>query len=315
MEISWIPWPAVAAQRTAFAVGCLSLLACFGTQGIAQQVGQTSPTSPKANSPQRQTQDLGTQLNAAKARIEQLEGDLKFERSVSDELMSRALRSQPEPAPREPTPATNPTTTAKIPPSIDAPVLPTPPKPMDQPPHRTTDQPAYSSADIDALVRTACGLWFRDTSGAPGAKGLIIVSAQRRSSIEEALRIGGAPATDVEAINVDACFSLMGADYVVVTPPDKRDLVVSVVGGDESSLSRWLSKSAVNNSRVRLAPSSECPALLEHISSRGGSASAVWVELDAGPSRCERDSDGSAHVDPNKVGGYGGVIVLKVQRS
>jgi hypothetical protein len=43
-------------------------------------------------------------------------------------------------------------------------------------------------------------------------------------------------------------------------------------------------------------------------------AGAAWVEVDQGPSRCERDISGGVRTDANKFDGYGGVIVLKVER-
>jgi hypothetical protein len=170
--------------------------------------------------------------------------------------------------------------------------------------------------DLSAAVRAACGLRLEPESGAPGAKDLIIVSVQRRTSIEAAARASGAPAPDIEAVNVDACFSAMGAgtDYVLAAPADRRDQTVAVIGGDGSPLGEWLTRSALEGERVRLAPSSECTMLLGQIAARLGPASAVWVEQDNSTSRCERDSDGSATVNPNKIDGYSGVVVLKARR-
>jgi hypothetical protein len=118
----------------------------------------------------------------------------------------------------------------------------------------------------------------------------------------------------LESINIDACFTAMGSDYVLVSPPGNRDGVSTVIGGDASGLSRWLGGTEAVNGRVRLAPEADCAALLDQVRAMSNTA-AVWVEQDRGPSRCERDIDGSVHLDPNKVDGYGGVIVLKVQRS
>ena len=126
-----------------------------------------------------------------------------------------------------------------------------------------------------------------------------------------ALRSGGAPQAQLESIAGDSCFTPLGNDYVMVAPSNGNPFVL---GGDSSALSRWLSGPEAVNGRLRLPPESDCAALLDQVRSLGSTA-AVWVEQDHGPSRCERDTDGSAHLDPNKVDGYGGVIVLKLQRS
>jgi hypothetical protein len=213
---------------------------------------------------------------------------------------SRDLSSQtPDPARNSPP--------AEAPAAPPTPIAP--PTPVASP----SAAPPTRPVDLEALLRDACGLRLRPTSGAPGERETIVVSAQRRTPIEQALP-NAAPTAQLEALNVDACFSLMGNDYVLVAPPDKREGVFSVIGGDASALSRWLSGPEATSGRLRLAPDSDCAALLNQI--RGlSSTAAVWVEQDHGPSRCERDMDGSAHLDPNKVDGYGGVIVLKLQRS
>jgi hypothetical protein len=289
-----------------------------GAPKAAEKPSRATPAAPKAaekasrETPAARIQrleadlaDLATQNFVLKDRVNELEAEIA------------ALRRQP--APNAPPVAVRPPNVIVVTPAPTQPLdtkpadtRPVDGKPVDVRPIPPDTKPLVT--DIDALLRAACGLRLQPDSGAPGAKDLIIVSAQRRASIEEALRANGAPAVDIEAPNVEACFSPLGGDYVVVVPPDKRDLIVSVVGGDGSALSEWLVRSAAGGTRVRLAPSAECRSLLEQVTSRAGPASAVWVEQDKEPSRCERDSDGSANVDPNKIEGYGGVIVLKVQR-
>lgn len=194
------------------------------------------------------------------------------------------------------------------PPAITALPTPTPP------PYTPPPVPPVPPVDLEALVRQACGLRLRPTSGAPGERETIVVSTQRRTPIEQAIQSGAAPSAQLEAMNLDACFSLLGNEYVLVAPPDKKDGIFQVIGGDASAFSRWLSGSEAVDGRLRLAPESDCAALLDQIRNLSNTA-AVWVEQDHGPSRCERDSNGSARLDPNKVDGYGGVIVLKLQRS
>jgi hypothetical protein len=182
------------------------------------------------------------------------------------------------------------------------------------PPLQTQPQPPPTTpaVDIEALVRQACGVRLRPT-GAPGERETIVVSAQRRPQIESALGSGGASPVQIESIAADVCFSPLGTDYVLVAPSANRDRI-SVVGGGDADLSRWLRAPEAVSGRLRLPPDSECGALLDQVRSLSNTA-AVWVEQDHGPSRCERDIDGSPHLDPNKVDGYGGVIVLKLQRS
>jgi hypothetical protein len=148
--------------------------------------------------------------------------------------------------------------------------------------------------------------------GASGAKDLIIVAAAKRQPIDEVLRSPQAPAAEVEGINADACFSELGTDYVLVAPTDRPDKFTVI--GDDGALSAWLRSAAqsAGADRVRLAPKSECAELLDKIGNRGRS---VWVEDERGLSLCERDATGTPQVDPNKINGYSGVIVLKVGRS
>jgi hypothetical protein len=63
---------------------------------------------------------------------------------------------------------------------------------------------------------------------------------------------------------------------------------------------------------VKLAPGLECAAVLAALPREAPGA--AWVEDGQGPSRCERNASGGVRVDPNKVNGYGGVIVLKIDR-
>jgi hypothetical protein len=182
---------------------------------------------------------------------------------------------------------------------------PAPPQPAALPP--------LPAVDLEALIQQACGVRVR-SSGAPGQPETIIVSAQRRAPLEDALRGGGQPQAQLEAINMDACFKSMGNDYVLVSPPSNREGAAIVIGGDASSLGRWLGGTEAVNGRVRLAPEADCAALLDQVRALSSNA-AVWVEQEKGPSRCERDMDGSVHLDPNKIDGYGGVMVLKIQRS
>ncbi|NPU13070.1 hypothetical protein HL666_20070 [Bradyrhizobium sp. 83002] len=169
------------------------------------------------------------------------------------------------------------------------------------------------SVDLDVLTQQACGVRLR-TSGAPGERDTIIVSAQRRGALEEALRGGLQSQVQLETLDMDACFKAMGSDYVLVSPPGSGDGVSIVIGGEPSGLSRWLAGADAVNGRVRLAPEADCAALLDQIRPMSNTA-AVWVEQERGLSRCERDVEGTVHLDPNKVDGYGGTIVLKVRRS
>jgi len=165
--------------------------------------------------------------------------------------------------------------------------------------------------ELRERVRQACGLVLPPASRS-GTKDLIIVAAAKRQSIDDVLRSPQAPAADVEGIDVDACFSELGPDYVVVSPSDKPDKFTVI--GNEGALSSWLRSAAASAgvNRVRLAPKSDCAELLNKIGNRGR---AVWVEDERGLSLCELDASGTPQIDPNKVNGYSGVIVLKVGRS
>lgn len=169
--------------------------------------------------------------------------------------------------------------------------------------------PAVPIVDIEARIREACGVKLSPTSGMPNAKDVIIVAADKRQPIDEALRSPGVSAADVAALNIGACFSRLGTtDYVLVAPSDRPDNY-PVVGGDGSALSRWLESNASREGTARLPPKEACDTLLSDI---GNQARAVWVEDEHGPSLCERDAGGGARVDPNKINGYSGAIVLQV---
>jgi hypothetical protein len=239
--------------------------------------------------------DLANQNSVLIERVRELEAEITSLR----ESRSRGRSDDPTP-PDPPAVAPGPSVADKPAPQNGTPKSPEPENPV--------------AASLDTAIRTACGLRIQADSGAPGAKDLIVVSVQRRAAIDASLRASGATAVDIEALNVDACFSVMGTDHILVAPPGRRDAVVSVIGGDGTPLSQWLMQSATASKRARLAPSADCTLLLDQIGARAGAGSAVWVEQDMGASRCERDSDGSATVNPNKFDGYSGVIVLKVQK-
>jgi hypothetical protein len=182
--------------------------------------------------------------------------------------------------------------------------------PRPRPPGPATPVAGVPGPELKAAVDRACGVLLPADSGAPDPRAMIIVAASKRSAIDSVL--GTPPAADVEAVNVNGCFAQMGkSEYVVVTPPGKPN-AFEVSGGDgRSDLSKWLAKSAAEGPRLKLAPGSECADILAKI---GGRARAAWVEDRQGPSLCEWDPYGGARVDPNKFDGYGGAIVLKIDR-
>jgi hypothetical protein len=161
------------------------------------------------------------------------------------------------------------------------------------------------------MVKSACGVVLKPGPASQDGRPVIVVSANKRGPIDSAL--GTPPAANVEAVDVNGCFARMGtSEYLVVTPPGKPDEYL-VTGGDrKSDLSKWLTSSAAQGGRVKLAPGSECADVLANLPR--GAPGAAWVEDGQGPSRCERDASGDVRVDPNKVNDYGGVIVLKIDR-
>jgi hypothetical protein len=220
---------------------------------------------------------------------------------ANNEQPQQPAHIEPQPARIEPQPAHIEPQPARIEPQ---------PARIEPQPARIEPQPRRPPPDFDAIARNACGVVVKPDAGRP----VIVVSANRRSSIDAAL---GSPLpadveVDVEAIDVDACFSRMGrSDYVMMTPPGRPDQYSVTGGNPKSELSKWLAKSAAQGGRVKLAPGTECADVLASLPLE---AAAAWVEVDQGPSRCERDAAGSIRIDSNKFDGYSGVIVLKVER-
>ena len=296
----------------AVAVAILTIPAVTGGIAQAQQkVGQqkTTPAAAVRETPaarikrlESDVADLATQNSVLIDRVRELEAEIVSLRASGGSKPPSPAPAGPQPQPGSSAGPAPPGPTASDKP-VSPPVAPSSPEP---------DKPV--AVNLDAAIRAACAFRVPADSGAPGAKDLIVVSAQRRAAIDASLSAGGAAAVDIEAVNVDACFSALGTDHVLVAPPGRRDAVVSVIGGDGTPLSQWLTQYAGEGKRARLAPSTDCTLLLDQIGARSGSGSAVWVDLDMAVSRCERDSDGSATVNPNKMDGYSGVIVLKVRK-
>jgi hypothetical protein len=272
-----------------------------GAQKAAPAVAARETPAAQLKRLESDVADLATQNSVLIDRVRELEAEIAS-------LRASGGGRPPGPAPAGPQPQPGPS------------VGPAPPgptandKPVSPPVAPSSPEPKPVALNLDAAIRAACAFRVPADSGAPGARDLIVVSAQRRAAIDASLSAGGAAAVDIEALNVDACFSALGTDHVLVAPPGRRDAVVSVIGGDGTPLSQWLMQYAAEGKRARLAPSTDCTLLLDQIAARAGSGSAVWVELDMGASRCERDSDGSATVNRTKMDGYSGVIVLKVQK-
>lgn len=206
----------------------------------------------------------------------------------------------------------------QIPPTVDTPTVQRPaPPPVQQaapPPVQQAAPPPVQPADIQRRVREACALMLPATSGAPGAKDIILVSSQRRAPIDQELLLPGAKPMDVEVVDADVCFEGLGADYALVSPKGRQGQVTATIPDGDTPLGRWLSRVAPRGTRVRLAPGSECSNLLDALRERPSAPSAAWVEDDEGLSRCERGPTGDAVVDSTKIDGYSGVIIVRIKR-
>lgn len=171
------------------------------------------------------------------------------------------------------------------------------------------------NADVQQRVREACGVVFPAPADISGAKDLILVSSQRRTSVEQELQLPGAKPMDLEVVDADVCFDILTPGYALAVPPGTPGQITSVIPRLDSPLGRWLRAVAPRGTRVRLAPGAECNVVLDAVRERGAPSNAVWVEDDEGLSRCERDAAGNARVDPGKIDGYSGVIVLRIKRT
>lgn len=179
---------------------------------------------------------------------------------------------------------------------------------VDQPP-----PPTSPPADVAGHAREVCGLVLPAGSGAPGTKDTILVASKQRGVIDQELRLPDAKPADVETIDADVCFAPLSGGYVLVSPPGRAGQVTAIIPDEDSQLGRWLVSAVSSANRVRLAPSSECNALLDALSARGDTSDAAWVEEGNGLSRCERSATGDVHVDSTKINGYSGVIIVKVK--
>jgi hypothetical protein len=256
--------------------------------------------------------DLKKELDVASQRnkIVQLQTDLAQERQANTQLRAHlkefeqigSSTSVPDIAPQRDRvpPASVPMTNS---------TLPTPPSPA---------QPKlspFSQTDFQQRVLEACGLLLPSTSGAPGAKDIIIISSIRRAPIDQQLKLPDAKPMDVQVVDADACFNNLSSEYVMVSPSGKSNEVAAVMPNDDTPLGHWLISAALHATNFSLVPGSECSALLGLLRDRDISPEAAWVEDEQGLSRCERDSTGGASVDPTKTEGYSGVIIVKIKRS
>jgi len=159
-------------------------------------------------------------------------------------------------------------------------------------------------ANLRQRVDEACGV---TVPAASGANDITLISSQRRARIDQELRLPGAERVDIESIDADVCFDEISPDYVQVSLSGMRQQAVTA--DDSTQLGRWLVSAAPHGVRIRLPSGSECGTLLDLLQDR-----AIWVENGDNLSRCERDAFGGTRIDPTKIEGYSGVIVVKVTR-
>ena len=159
-------------------------------------------------------------------------------------------------------------------------------------------------ANLRQRVDEACGV---TVPAASGANDITLISSQWRARIDQELRLPGAERVDIESIDADVCFDELSPDYVQVSLSGMRRQAVTA--DDSTQLGRWLVNAAPHGVRIRLPSGSECGTLLDLLQDR-----AIWVENGDNLSRCERDAFGGTHIDPTKIEGYSGVIVVKVTR-
>jgi hypothetical protein len=166
---------------------------------------------------------------------------------------------------------------------------------------------------VAAKAREGCGLFLPASSGAPGEKGVVVISAKRRVPVDQELQLPGAPAVDVEATDADVCFEPISGGRLLARP-NGRTGTPSVTFSEDDALDRWLLGMAGGGRRVGLIPSTDCGELLRELQGRGLATPSAWVQEGSGLSRCERDSSGRPHVDPTKTHGYDGVIIMQPRR-
>jgi hypothetical protein len=165
-------------------------------------------------------------------------------------------------------------------------------------------QVAPPPANLRQRVNEACGV---TVPAASGANDITLISSQRRARIDQELRLPGAERVDIESIDADVCFDELSPDYVQVSLSGRRQQAVTA--DDSTPLGRWLIDAAPHGVRIRLAPGSECGILLDLLQDR-----AVWVEDGGNLSLCEHDAFEGTRINPTKIEGYSGVIVVKVKR-
>lgn len=190
-------------------------------------------------------------------------------------------------------------------------VMPT----LPPPPGAVGATPPVVNARPNAYVertREGCGAVLAHQSGAPGARGVVVIAARRRQPVERELEMPGAPAVDINAVEPDLCFEAIGG-FVVARPPARQTGFPLFTLGEDSVLDDWLVQVARGNAgRLQLPAAERCTDLLRDLQGRGLSPPYAWVTDGDGIARCEFVG-GQTRTDPVKTNGYDGVVVLEAK--